>query len=111
MGLTEFYKRSLKDYATPSFDLNELLKKDASNWNPSAKISFDALKEALTNAPILALIDFIVLYTDASGAGIGAVLTQNGHPVSYFNKTLCLKLQNSSSYMHELHALTTAIQK
>lgn len=114
LGLTGFYRRFIKNYASLSFPLTELLKKDAFHWNPSAQNSFDSLKEALTKAPILALPDFtktFVLQTDASGTGIGAVLTQNGHPVSYFSKKLCPKLQNSSTYVRELHAITTAVQK
>jgi len=47
------------------------------------------LKTALTQGPVLALPDFSLLFqleTDASGMGIGVVLTQNKHPVAYFSK-------------------------
>lgn len=43
----------------------------------------------MTNAPLLQLRDFkkkIIIQTNASGTSIGAVLTQNGHPVSFFSK-------------------------
>lgn len=56
--------------------------------NPSAQKSFEAVKVALTKAPILALSGFtktFVLQTNASGTGMGAVVTQNGHPISYFS--------------------------
>lgn len=68
---------------------------DAFHWNSSAQTSFDFLKEALTKALILSLLDFtkiFVLQTYASGTGIGTILTQNGHPISY-SKKLCPKLQ------------------
>lgn len=42
---------------------------------------------------------------------MGVVLTQNEHPISYFRKKLCPKLQNSSIYVHSLHAIITAVQK
>lgn len=68
----------------------------------------------MTTAPVLQLPDFSkesVIQTDASGIGMGTILTQNGHPVSFFSKSFCSKLQNSSTYVRELHAITTAVHK
>ena len=50
--------------------------------------AFDELKQALTSAPCLALPDpdgEFEVTTDASedAKAVGAVLTQNGHPVAY----------------------------
>ena len=56
-------------------------------WNEAHKKSFDCLKHALTNAPVLQLPDFkrtfFLVVTDASGKGIGAVLMQDHHPIAY----------------------------
>lgn len=113
LGLTGFYRRFIKNYASLSFHLTELLKKDAFIWSPNAQLS-DNLKKALTHTPVLALPDFtksFVLQTDALGAGLGAVLTQNGHPISFFSKKFTPKLLNSSTYVRELHAISEAVQK
>jgi hypothetical protein len=53
--------------------------------------SFQGLKSALSSAPGLALPNFsqtFCIQTDASIDGIGAVLTQGGHPLAYISKAL-----------------------
>lgn len=41
---------------------------------------------------------------------MGAVISQNGHPTSFFSKTIFYKL-HSSTYVRELHAITTTVQE
>lgn len=41
---------------------------------------------------------------------MGAVPTQNGHPICYYNKKFYPKLLNSSTYVRELHTITAAFQ-
>lgn len=48
----------------------------------------DTLKHHLCSPPILGLPQFdkeFQIETDASGSGIGAVLTQDGKPFAYFS--------------------------
>ena len=48
-------------------------------WSAECQTAFDALKKALTHAPILAnaiFTELFILYTDASQQGLGAVLAQ-----------------------------------
>ena len=57
-------------------------------WSTVHDAAFHALKQALTTAPVLALPDFskpFCVETDASGTGIGAVLTQEGHPLTFLS--------------------------
>lgn len=68
----------------------------------------------MTQAPVLALPDFSVpftLETRSSGLAMGVVLMQHGHPLAFFSKTFCPRLQRASTYVLELHAITTAIRK
>ena len=66
-----------------------LLMKDQFQWTPEVDQAFSRLKEALGQAPVLGLADFtspFVVETDASGIGIGAILSQHHHPLAFFNK-------------------------
>ena len=65
-------------------------------WENSQQNAFDFLKQQLIMAPILTYPDFdqpFVLYTDAFGTGIGAVLLQIGedkkeHVVAYASRSM-----------------------
>ena len=49
------------------------------------------MKEKVIEKPILALLDFRKVFQvdyDASGTAIGAILSQEGWPIPYFNEKL-----------------------
>jgi hypothetical protein len=76
--------------------------------------AFEALKHALTSAPVLQLPDFsktFIVETDASGCGLGAVLMQDKHPIAYISKSLGPRQQALSVYERELLAIIYAVQK
>ena len=80
----------------------------------SATEAFQRLQEALMNTPVLQLPNFnkpFIVQTDASGAGIGAILTQDGHPIAYFSRQLTSRQQAMSTYAREMFAITEAVKK
>ena len=115
MGLTGYYRRFIKHYGILSKPLTALLKKGVQfQWTPQAHEAFQLLQNALTQAPVLAIPDFskqFVLETDASDIGLGAVLMQDGHPISYLSKALSPRNQALSTYEKECMAILLAVDK
>jgi len=68
----------------------------------------------MTFVPVLTIPNFkepFVLETDASGSGIGDVLSQAHHPIAYFSKKLSPRMQKQSVYTREFYAITEALDK
>lgn len=114
LGLSGYYRKFVKGYGTIAQPLTELLKKDNFHWNEEATRAFNELKQAMTSTPVLKLPEYtkeFTVETDASNTGIGAVLTQDGHPLAYFSKALGVRGQAMSTYEKELMAVVTAVKK
>lgn len=68
----------------------------------------------MTQALVLVLPNLSIpfeLETDASGAGIGAILSQHGHAIAFFSKRLSNRMQSKSAYVREMLAITEAVAK
>ena len=66
--------------------LTSLLKKDAFSWTREATQYFQQLKEAMCKSLVLETPDFtktFIVECDALGNGIGALLMQEGHRISF----------------------------
>ena len=115
LGLTGYYRRFIQHYAMISRPLTNLLKKGVHfQWTQAAQDAFNLLKTTLIQAPVLAVPNFqksFVVETDACDMGIGAVLMQDGHPISYLSKPLSVRNQALSTYEKECMAILLAIEK
>ena len=80
LGVFGYYRRFVKGYSNLAKPLTKLTEKDVEwDWGPTEDEAWNSLKNGLINAPILAYPDpneKFILDTDASGFGIGAVLSQ-----------------------------------
>jgi hypothetical protein len=102
LGLSGYYRKFVRHYGIISKPLTNLLIKNVLFvWTSEAEQSFQALKHALVTAAVLVLPDFskpFTIETDACGVGIGAVLSQQGHPLAYVSKALGPKNMGLSTY-------------
>lgn len=96
LGLTSYYRIFIPNYAVIASPLYNLLRDNVKfEWTDLCQKSFEKLKLALTSSPIMAHYrddGDLVLYTDASYDGIGAILAQKQDGVerviSYLSRTL-----------------------
>jgi hypothetical protein len=74
----------------------------------------ETLKAALVEAHILALPDFpkpFLVEIDAYDFGVGAILMQEGHPISFVRKALGPRLRGLSTYEKEYVDILLAIEQ
>ena len=97
LGLCGYYRKFVKDFAKIAQPLNNLIKKDTKwDFNKDCMTAFETLREKLVSSPILRLPDLskpFLLFTDASGFALGAILSQKDekgdeYVVAYASRTL-----------------------
>ena len=80
LGLENYYRRFMKDFASISKPLHRLTEKTAKfEWTDDCQRAFEEFRQRLVTVPILVFPEFsltFILDTDASDIGIGAVLSQ-----------------------------------
>ena len=97
LGLASYYRRFVPGFAKTAHPLYVLTKKGVEfYWSTECQVAFEQLKLKLTGSPVLAYPKFdrcFVVETDASGIGLGAVLSQSQddgelHPIAYTSRAL-----------------------
>ena len=83
IGLASYYRKFIRAFAEKAHSLTKLTRKNEKwEWGNEQDHAFNCIRTALTSQPILKYPDFtreFIIYTDASGFGIGAVLAQIQH--------------------------------
>lgn len=116
LGITGYYRKFIRDYAKVALPLTKCLQKGSQiNSNKEEYVeAFKKLKTLLTSDPILVYPDFerpFTLTTDASDFALGAVLSQNNHPIAYISRTLNKHERNYATIEKELLAIVWATQQ
>ena len=119
LGLTNYYRRLVKHYATIAESLHEALrgKQKHFTWDQCCNEAFETLKKHLVSPPILALPNFsepFILYTDASDVAVGGVLgqVQDGaeRVIAYWSRQLKPAERKYSTIEREILAAVSAIK-
>ncbi|GJT86860.1 retrotransposon protein, putative, ty3-gypsy subclass [Tanacetum coccineum] len=82
-------------------------------WGDEKEIAFQALKDMLCDAPILALpegADDFVVYFDTSNQGFGCVLMQRNKVIAYASRQLKIHEKNYTAHDLELGAVVFALK-
>lgn len=120
LGIAGYYKRFIRSFATVSAPLHALTStKSSFTWTEEAESAFIALKEAMTQPPVLAFPDFskpFVVEADASAVAVGAVLSQQQtdnrvHPIQFSSRTMTRAERGYSACEKEALAVIFALRK
>ena len=120
LGLANYYRRFIKNFAEIAKPLHQLTEKTHSfSWTDQCQVAFDELRCRLTSTPVLVFPDPaapFILDTDASSSGIGAVLSQvrdgqeRTRVVAYASRVLSKPERRYCTTRRELLAVVTFVK-
>ncbi|QRW23878.1 Retrotransposable element Tf2 protein [Rhizoctonia solani] len=119
LGFANFLRRFVANFSHMARPLHNLVKKDTPwKWEIKEQEAFQGLKDAITNAPVLHHADPSKPYfleTDASGAALGAILSQRQedgrlHPLGFLSKSFKGAEQNYDTHDKELLAIIRSFE-
>ena len=118
LGLASYYRRFVRGFARMASPLHSLSEKSKGwAWSDECEQAFNSLKHYLSSAPVLMLPNFnhdFILDVDASGNGLGAILSQevNGceQVVAYASRALTKAERRYCATRRELLALVWGIR-
>lgn len=114
-GTVNFMSTFIPNLAKKTYLMRGLLKKNVKFlWTSDMDVEFNSIKESIIKATQLVHYDLnkpVVIETDASLKGLGAVLLQDGQPVRFLSKSLTPAETEYSGIERELLAVLFACEK
>ena len=113
LGLTGYYHKFVRNYGIIAAPLTVLLKKDAFYWTLEATQKFQQIKEAMCRALVFVTPNFtktFIVEFDASRNGTGAILMQEGHPLSFTSHPIKGKNFKNPIYEKQMLAILHALK-
>jgi len=119
LGLANYYRRFIKDFAQIARPMNMLMRKDVKwQWRREQQKVFDELKEIFTTRPVLAAPDLdkeFRVEVDASKYATGGVLSMKcsdklWRPVTFISKSLSNTERNYEIHDKEMLAVVRCLE-
>jgi hypothetical protein len=92
LGLVGYYRRFIEGFSKIAKPMTSLMEKGREfKWDEKCQESFDQLKKRLMAPPVLVMPDLqkgLDIYCDACGQGLGCLLMQDGHVITYASRQL-----------------------
>ncbi len=115
LGLASYYRKFIRAFAEKAHPLTKLTRKNEKwVWGDEQRDAFRCIKNCLVSKPILGYPDFsrdFIIYTDASGYGIGAVLAQMQRPPHSSGNDLEVVIAYSSKHLNDREAKWSTTEK
>ena len=119
LGLANYYRRFIENFAAIARPLHDLVKKDKKwEWTEKQGEAFEELKRRFTKEPVLAALDIdkkMRMEVDASDYAIGGVLSMEcgdglWRPVAFLSKSLNETERNYEIYNKEMLAIIRGLE-
>ena len=119
LGLANYYRRFIKNFAQVARPMNVLTRKDIKwQWKEEQQKAFDKLKRIFTTKPVLAAPDLdkeFRVEADASNYATGGVLSMKGsnklwRPVTFIFKSLSDTEKNYKIHNKEMLAIVRCLE-
>lgn len=119
LGKACYYSSFINNFSSRSYALRQILKTEPLQWTSESKAAYEDIKNSLISSEVLIPYNPnlpLLLATDASKVGIGAVLShrlENGleRPIAYASRTLTKTEQKYPQMDREALAIVWAVQK
>lgn len=115
LGMVQYLAKFIPNLSEVSAPLRQLLEEEVAwHWEPKQAQSFERLKTLVNNTPVLHYYDVnkeVTLSVDASSEGLGAVLLQEGQPVTYGSRALTDTQKRYAQIEKELLAIVYGCEK
>jgi hypothetical protein len=115
LGATQYWRKIIANFSSIAAPLHAVTSvKQVFQWGGKKQQAFDTLKEKISSAPVLALLNLrqpFEIQTDASNYAMGAVLLQCGKTICFHSKTFNDVVINYPTYDKEFYALVESVKK